>query len=89
MKMEKSSTVVSHSFVVLSALALRALLDIDVIEGVTGLIICAGTNGSLMMSKLDESTADAMSSGLLFYCYSLRRLRVFFFRKFVRESDFS
>ena len=50
------------SFVALSVLMLRALLGIDGIEGLTGLTIYVGINGSIVMSKLDASIADAEAS---------------------------
>ena len=57
-KLDELSIVASHSFAPLSTLALRVLLEIDGTEGVTGLSILAGINGSLMILK-PASTLDA------------------------------
>ena len=64
-KADKSSIVGSHSFVMLSVLVLRMLLYIYGIEGIIGLIVGVGINGSFMMSKLGASIADDMMYGLL------------------------
>ena len=58
MKLEKSSLVASHYFTALFVLVLRALLDIDGVEGITALIICVRINNQFMLSKIDASAAD-------------------------------
>ena len=65
-KLDNASAVTKCSFVTIYALTLIELLDIDRIEGITGLTIFTVINGSLMMSKLAVSIAnDIVSESLL------------------------
>ena len=59
MKLGKSSIVAWCSFFVLSVLVLRVELGVDGIEGSSGLMICVGNNGSLVLQKLAASIADS------------------------------
>ena len=78
-KLDESSIFTSHSFIVLFVLALRELLDIDVIEGVTRLTIGVGINSSLMTSKPAEPIADAaMHESLLLPFLIVTTQRIFY-----------
>ena len=78
MKLDESSIVASYSFVVISALVLRALLDVDGIECVTVLTICAGINGYLTVSKPSAPTSDDMMPELFLLLLLIAKTQRFF-----------
>ena len=79
MNLDEVSIVTYHSFVVLSALLLRALLVVSRIEGISGLANCIRINGYIIVLKLAESTDDnAISESLIVLLLTATTQNIFF-----------
>ena len=74
------------SFVAVSILVQRMLLEIYGTEGIMVLIICVGINGLLMISKPAKSTADVVAFEFLLLLFVTTTRRIFV-SKIVRESE--